>query len=69
MKLIKPSLAGVKLEIKMFKLTKEEKKQLIRELRLSGWTGSMDDSALLTLANKILDCQFKKMELINETQN
>jgi hypothetical protein len=53
----------------MVKLTKEEKKQLIRELRQSGWSGALTNNSLLRLANKVLDCQFKKMELSNETKN
>jgi hypothetical protein len=43
----------------MRRLTKEEKKKLIKELRTEGWTGEMNDNSLLRLANKVLDYQFK----------
>jgi len=45
---------------KMKKLTKEEKKQIIRELRATGWTGSLNEDSLLLLAQKILNKQLEK---------
>ena len=44
----------------MRKLTKEEKQQLIKELRSEGWTGSLDDSSLLQLASKVLEYQLNE---------
>jgi len=44
----------------MKRLTKEEKKQIIRELRATGWKGSLNEDSLLLLAEKILDKQLEE---------
>ena len=44
----------------MKRLTKEEKQQLIKELRFEGWVGSLDDNSLLQLAGKVLEYQLKE---------
>lgn len=43
----------------MRRLTKEEKQQLIKELRSEGWKSSFEDDALLQLANKVLEKQLE----------
>jgi len=44
----------------MIKLTKQQKQQIIKELRAEGWKGSFEDSSLLQLAEKVLEYQLKK---------
>lgn len=61
MKSIRDSQIGLK-RAKMKRLTKEEKKQLIRELRKTGWMGGLDDKSALILAEKILEYQLKENE-------
>ena len=46
----------------MKKLTKEEKKEVLQEIRHSGWTGCMCDECLIRIAEKVLDYQFKTKE-------
>lgn len=53
-------LNGEEKVLKMRKLTKEEKQQLIKELRTEGWKGSLEDESLLQLANKVLEKQLKE---------
>lgn len=43
----------------MKRLTKKEKKQLIKELRKTGWVGSFDNKSAIILAEKILEYQLK----------
>jgi hypothetical protein len=44
----------------MKRLTKEEKQQLIKELRKEGWVGNLSDDSLIKLAEKVLEYQLKK---------
>jgi len=45
----------------MEKLSKLQKYQIIEELKMEGWKGSLEDSSLLWLANKILEYQLKNL--------
>lgn len=44
---------------KMEKLSKLQKYQIIEELKMEGWKGSLEDDSLLQLANKVLEYQLK----------
>ena len=44
----------------MKKLTKEEKKEVLQEIRHSGWTGCMCDECLINIAEIILEHQLKE---------
>jgi hypothetical protein len=57
--LIKPILTGKEVVEKMEKLSKLQKYQIIEELKMEGWKGSLEDDSLLQLANKVLEYQLK----------
>ena len=44
----------------MNKLTKEDKIQLLAELKVAGWRGCLCDICLLVLAEKVLEYQWRK---------